>query len=76
MLRRITSGRLMHEPEVLGAILKSLGRPLPVELVRRFRRARWSTALRYETARGDTGETRGFLKTAKATYEWVEEQLP
>jgi HEPN domain-containing protein len=75
MLQRITAGATMHDPEALGGILKDLGRPIPLELVKRFRRSGWSTALRYETGRTDTAETRGFLKTAKATYDWVEGQL-
>lgn len=76
MLKRISSGKSMHETEILGGILKDLGRPIPLQLVKRFRRSGWSTALRYESGRTDTGETRGFLKTAKAAYDWVEEQLP
>lgn len=75
-LKKITSGKKMHSPEVLGSILKDLGSPIPIELVRRFRRSGWSTALRYESGRTDTGETRGFWKTAKMAFEWVEEQLP
>jgi HEPN domain-containing protein len=75
-LRSISSGRRMHDAEVLGGILKDLGHPIPLELVKRFRRSRWSTGLRYETGRTDTGETRAFLKTAKAAYDWVEGQLP
>jgi HEPN domain-containing protein len=76
MLEKISSGRKMHEPETLGAILKDLGHPIPLDLVKRFRRSGWTTALRYESGRADTGETRGFLKTAKAAYDWVEGQLP
>jgi HEPN domain-containing protein len=75
-LKKISSGRQMHDAEVLGGFLKDLGRPIPLELIRRFRRSGWSTALRYETGRTDTAETRGFLKTAKAAYDWVEGQLP
>ena len=75
MLAKISSGKKMHNPEILGAILKDLGRPMPLELVKRFRRSGWSTALRYGSGRTDTGETRGFLKTAKTTCDWVEGQL-
>jgi HEPN domain-containing protein len=75
-LTNITSGKKMHDAEILGGILKDLGRPIPLELVKRFRRSGWSTDLRYESGRTDTGETRGFLKTAKQTYDWVEGQLP
>jgi len=76
MIKKISSGKKMHDPEILGGILKDLGRPIPLELIKRFRRSGWSTGLRYETGRGDTGETRGFLKTAKKAYDWVEGQLP
>jgi len=75
-LKKISSGKKMHDTEVLAGILKDKGRPIPLDLVRRLRRSGWSTALRYETGRKDTGETRGFLKTAKATADWVEGQLP
>jgi HEPN domain-containing protein len=76
ILKKISSGKKMHEPEVLGDLLKKGGRPIPLDLVKRFRRSGWSTALRYETGRTDTGETRAFLRTAKAAYDWVEGQLP
>jgi hypothetical protein len=66
----------MHLPERLGEILKDLAHPIPLQLAKRFRRSRWSTALRYETGRMDTGETRAFLKTSKLAYNWVEGQLP
>lgn len=76
MLARISSGAKMHSPETLGAILKALGGSIPLDLARKFRRSGWSTALRYETGRKRTSETRAFLKTAKATYDWVKGQLP
>lgn len=76
MLKKISAGKKMHEPEILGSILKDLGCPIPLEVVKRFRRSGWSTALRYETGRKDTGETHGFLRTAKRTYDWVEGKLP
>ncbi len=75
-LAKISSGGKMHNMEVLGEILTKLGRPIPLELLRRLRRSTWSPALRYESKRTDTGETRAFLKTAKAAYNWVENQLP
>lgn len=37
----IRSGHQMHYPEPLGSILKDLGRPIPLEIVKRLRRARW-----------------------------------
>ncbi len=76
MLKKISSGKKMHDTEILGGVLKDRGRPIPLELVKRFRRSGWSTTLRYESGRTDTGETRGFLKTAENTYDWVKEQLP
>ena len=76
MFNRISSGSTMHYPENLGAILRGQGRPIPFELVKKYRRFGWSTGLRYESGRTPTGETRGFLKTAQQTYEWVEGELP
>ena len=65
-----------HNLEKLGAILKDLGRPIPLELVEKFRKSGWSTGLRYETGRIDTGRTRWYLKTVNQAYNWVEGQLP
>jgi hypothetical protein len=75
-LRRITSGARMHRPDVLLGELRDLGISLPLEIARRMRRFDWTTDLRYETGRRDTGETIAFLKTAKLIYDWVEGQLP
>jgi HEPN domain-containing protein len=75
MLKKLTSGKKMHSAEVLGGILRDLNRPIPVRLAKRFRQAAWSVNLRYESGRTDTGETRAFLKTAKAVYDWVEAQI-
>jgi HEPN domain-containing protein len=72
---KICAGSKMHYPENLSGYLKDLGRPVPLELVKRFRRSQWSVSLRYESGRRDTGETRGFLKTARAAYDWVEGEL-
>jgi HEPN domain-containing protein len=74
---KITSGGKMHDAEILGDILKTRGFPIPFEIVTKLRQQRykWSVNLRYETGRKNSGETRGFLKLAKATYNWVEEQL-
>ena len=74
-LRRITSGARMHRPDVLLGELRNLGAALPLVLAKRMRRFDWTTDLRYETGRRDTGETIAFLKTAKAIYDWVEGQL-
>ena len=75
-LKRITSGATMHRPDVLLGELRNLGVALPLEVAKRMRRFDWTTDLRYETGRRDTGETVGFLKTAKAIFDWVEGQLP
>jgi hypothetical protein len=60
---------------VLIGELRGLGVILPVQLIKRMRRMDWTTDLRYETGRRDTGETIGFLKTARAIDDWVEDQL-
>ena len=74
-LKRITSGATMHRPEVLLGELRDLGICLPQDIAKRMRRFDWTTDLRYETGRRDTGETVALLKTAKAIYNWVEGQL-
>ena len=56
--------------------LRDLGVALPLVLAKRMRSFDWTTDLRYETGRRDTGETVAFLNTAKAIYDWVEGQLP
>jgi HEPN domain-containing protein len=71
----ISRGKMMHNPETLGALLKDLGCHIPPDLVKRFRRSGWSTDLRYESGRPKTSGTRAFLKTAQETYDWVERQL-
>src|SRR5205085_10313843 len=38
-LKTISSGKKMHDAEMLGAILKQRGHPIPLELVKRFRRS-------------------------------------
>ena len=76
MLKRITSGASMHRPEVLLGELRNLGVQLPVVIAKRMRRFDWTTDLRYETGRRDTGETVAFLKTVRAIFDWVEGQLP
>lgn len=76
VLEQISSGAKMHRPDVLLGELRNLGIALPIELAKRMRRFDWTTDLRYETGRRDTGETIALLKTAKAVYDWVEGQLP
>jgi len=68
VLHRITHGSSMHYVETLKRELVQLSPPvpLPLEIVKRLRRSNWTTDLRYETGRTDTGETRAFLKTAQA----------
>lgn len=75
-LKLLSSGAKMHRAEVLLGELKELGVALPLDIAKRMRRFDWTTALRYETGRRDTGETIAFLKTAKAIYDWVEGQVP
>ena len=75
-LLRISSSSAMHRPEVLLGELRDLGLALPTVIGGRMKRFRWTTDLRYETGRGDVGETAAFLKTAKLIFDWVEEQLP
>jgi hypothetical protein len=75
-LKKITAGQKMHRPDVLLGELRDLGVVLPLDLARRMRRFDWTTDLRYEAGRRDTGETIAFLRTAKAIYDWVEDQLP
>jgi hypothetical protein len=75
-LKEITAGAKMHRPDILLGELRNLGVALPLVLAKRMRRFDWTTDLRYETGRRDTGETTAFLTTAKAIYDWVEGQLP
>ena len=75
MLKRITTGASMHQQDVLLGKLRELGVELPLVLTKRMRRYNWTTDLRYETGRRDSGETIAFLNTAKAIYDWVEGQL-
>lgn len=75
-LVQITSGARMHRPDILLGKLRNLGTFLPIQIAKRMRRFDWTTDLRYESGRRDTGETIALLKTAKAIYDWVEGQLP
>jgi hypothetical protein len=75
MLRRLTQGATYHRAEVLLDRLREQGVVLTVDLAKRMRRFDWTTGLRYETGRKDTGETNGLLRTARAIYEWVEGQI-
>jgi len=75
VLDRMTRGATYHRAEVLLDRLRDRGAFLTVELAKRMRRFDWTTDLRYETGRKDTGETNGLLRTARAIYEWVEGQI-
>ncbi|HET6883242.1 MAG TPA: hypothetical protein VFI31_23935 [Pirellulales bacterium] len=75
MLERLTHGATYHRPEVLLDRLREFGIALTPELAKRMRRFDWTTDLRYEIGRKDTGETNALLKTARAIYEWVEPQI-
>ncbi len=75
MLNRLTHGATYHRVEVLLDRLRERGVRLTVDLAKRMRRFDWTTDLRYETGRKDTGETNGLLRTARAIYEWVEGQI-
>lgn len=76
MLEKLTRGAINHRSEVLLDRLRDRGVVLTVDLAKRLRRFDWTTDLRYEIGRRDTGETNGLLKTARAIYEWVEGQIP
>jgi HEPN domain-containing protein len=75
MLDRLTHGATHHRPDVLLGILREHGVSLTVELAKRMRRFDWTTDLRYEIGRKETGETKGLLRTASMIYEWVEGQI-
>ena len=75
MLDRLTHGAQHHRAEVLLDRLRDLGFVLPVDLAKRMRRFDWTTGLRYEIGRKDTGETNGLLRTGRSIYEWVEAQI-
>jgi HEPN domain-containing protein len=75
-LKKLTAGAKMHRPDVLLEELRDLGVALPLELAKRMRRFDWTTDLRYEIGRRDTGETVAFLNTARLVYKWAKDQLP
>ena len=75
LLERLTHGAVYHRPEPLLDRLRERGVSLTPDLARRMRRFDWTTDLRYETGRRDTGETNGLLRTARAIYQWVEGQI-
>jgi len=76
LLNKLTHGAKSRRPEVLLGLLRDRNVFLPIELAKRMRRFDWTTDLRYETGRKDTGETNGLLRTARDMYNWVEAQLP
>jgi hypothetical protein len=75
ILDRLTHGATNHRAEVLLDRLREREVFLTIELAKRMRRFDWTTALRYETGRKDTGETNGLLRTARTIYEWVKGQI-
>jgi hypothetical protein len=75
ILDQLIHGAAQHRAEVLLERLRERGIFLTVELARRMRRFDWTTALRYETGRKDTGETNALLRTARTIYEWVRGQI-
>lgn len=75
VLNQLTHGATYHRAEVLLDRLRDRGVILTVELAKRMRRFDWTTDLRYETGRKDTGETNGLLRTAEVIYNWVEGQV-
>ncbi len=75
MLDRLTHGATYHRPETLLERLRERGVILTPELAKRMRRFDWTTDLRYEIGRKDTGETNGLLRTARSIHEWVEGQI-
>jgi hypothetical protein len=75
MRARQTHGSTYHKPEPLLDRLRVRGGFLTPELAKRMRRFDWTTDLRYEIGRKDTGETNGLLRTARMIYEWVEGQI-
>ena len=76
VLDRLTRGATYHRIEVLLDWLRERGIFLTVELAKRMRRFDWTTSLRYEIGRKDTGETNGLLRTAREIYQWAEGQIP
>ena len=73
--RRLSSGAKMHRFENLKEELTKLGRPMPIDVVKRLRRFPWSTNLRYESRRRPPGEVRGYLKAAAITIDWVKGEM-
>ena len=75
-MQKISAGGSMHRLDVLLGRLRNLGVATPLGITKRIRRLGWTTDLRYEIGRRDTGETIAFLKSAKAVYDWVQGQMP
>lgn len=75
ILQKLTAGGRNHRPEVLLGLLRDQGVVLTPALAKRMRRFDWTTDLRYETGRKDTGETTALLKTAEAIYKWARQQI-
>jgi len=67
--------RCTPRKKLLGILKTHFGVALPVSLAVRMRRFRWSVALRYETGRRDTGETKDLLNTCRHIYRWVKGEM-
>ena len=76
ILDQLTHGATYHNVEALLDRLRERGVALTPELAKRMRRFDWTTDLRYEIGRKDTGETNGLLRTTREVYHWVEGQMP
>jgi HEPN domain-containing protein len=80
VVARISSGAIMHSFErlfgVLGDIDKDKSVFVPPEIKKKLGKMEWSTSLRYEAGRRDTGETRAMLRAVRVTLDWVERNLP
>ena len=75
VLGQLTQGTKYHRAEVLLDRLRDRGVVLTVQLAKRMRRFDWTTDLRYETGRKETGETNGLLRAAREIYDWVQRQI-
>jgi hypothetical protein len=76
VLHALTHGEKYHRAEILLERLREREVVLTPALAKRMRRFDWTTSLRYEAGRRDTGETYGLLRTAGEIYNWVEGQIP
>lgn len=71
-VEEIGRGKEMHNYQKLAEILKSSGSPIPLPLMKRLRRSRWSTDLRYLSGLWDYDDSRYFLQTVDEVLRWVD----